>query len=45
MRASLLGTGPVPWSTLGLDAFIALVLYATGTWCFHRAVRIYADVA
>ena len=45
MRASLLNTGPVPWSTLGIDAAIALILFLTGIRCFDRAVRIFADVA
>jgi lipopolysaccharide transport system permease protein len=46
MRASLLPpTGSVPWSSLGLDAIVAVILFATGIRAFHRAVRIFADVA
>jgi lipopolysaccharide transport system permease protein len=45
MRGSLLGMGPVPWGLLGLDTVLAIILYASGAWYFHRAMRLFADVA
>jgi lipopolysaccharide transport system permease protein len=44
-RASLLGTGPMPWDLILMGAFSAITIAATGALYFRRMERTFADVA
>jgi lipopolysaccharide transport system permease protein len=44
-RSVLLGTGAVAWSTIGVSALTAVLLFVFGALYFRRTERIFADVA
>lgn len=44
-RSVLLGTGAVAWSTIGVSALTAVVLFVFGALYFRRTERIFADIA
>lgn len=44
-RSSLLGTGSLPWSTIGVSALTSVLLLLGGALYFRRTERVFADVA
>ena len=44
-RSALLGTGPMPWSLLGMGAISATLCFVVGALYFRKTERIFADVA
>jgi lipopolysaccharide transport system permease protein len=44
-RSVLLGTGPVPWSLIGLSVLTSTALFLSGLVYFRHTERIFADVA
>jgi len=44
-RASLLGTGAMPWGYIGVGSVVAFTLLITGALYFRRMEKIFADVA
>jgi lipopolysaccharide transport system permease protein len=45
LRSTLLGTGSVDWSTVGMSMLSSACLFITGALYFRRTERIFADVA
>ncbi|QDG54885.1 ABC transporter permease [Persicimonas caeni] len=45
MRASLLGTGAMPWELIGMGAISTTVIVISGAFYFRRVERVFADVA
>ena len=44
-RAVLLGTGPVPWTALGIASGMAVFIFVVGVYYFRQTERLFADVA
>ena len=44
-RAALIGSGPMPWDTIGVGAASALVIFVSGLFYFRRMEVHFADVA
>ena len=44
-RAVLLGTGPVPWTAIGIASGMAVFIFVVGVYYFRQTERLFADVA
>lgn len=44
-RSVLLGTGPVPWTAIGVATAMSVLIFVLGVYYFRRTERLFADVA